>query len=125
MKYHIQFGTHIGSTPTVTNYVEKKMPAIERLFKKYADDEVKLDIQFDKIPDKEEYWTSMNLSLHSTVFHVEEEGFDAFSSIDAAKKSLISEIKTFKEKSKKRDNNKHEWIELIEIPDEPEYNNNM
>lgn len=115
MQYNVQFGTHVKPTHTVTNYIEKKMPNIARFFKKYQDDEVILDIHFDKIPERDEYWTTMNLSVQSMVFHVEEKGHDAFVSIDATKKALISEIKTFKEKvSKYKKTEKDEWKDLIE-----------
>ncbi len=96
---------HTELRTTVEGEVERHLPKLERLLKRYAPDLVQLHGSFDKHPRKTEYTLSLTLSLPTGTLHVTGEGPDVRAGVKQAFVELELQLKKHQGKLRKD----YEW----------------
>lgn len=89
----------------VGSEVELQLSKIERLLKRYAPDLVQLHGSFERIPHKNSFALSLNLSLPSGTLHATGEGADIRQSVRAAFMEVASQVKKHQSRLRKD----YEW----------------
>lgn len=87
--------------PAVEAEVERCVPKVEKLLKRYSPDLAQLHGTFEKHARKEEYTFSLNLSLPTGTLHCTAEGPDVRTSITQAFAELVSQLKKHQSKLRK------------------------
>lgn len=100
MIYNVLY-KNLDSIPQVEKQLEKKVKKVEDLLPTFDDDAVKLDVTFEKHARREEYYTSLTLSLPRKTLRAKDKGFDAFNSMNAAFGGMLREVKKFKDMLKR------------------------
>ncbi|HBI22623.1 MAG TPA: hypothetical protein DDX84_00040 [Nitrospiraceae bacterium] len=95
------FYKNLEPMPQIEQQLEKKVMKIEDLLPNYDDDSVKLDVTFEKHARREEYYTTLTLSLPRKKLRTKDKGFDAFNSMNSAFNELLREVKKFKDMQKR------------------------
>jgi ribosome-associated translation inhibitor RaiA len=85
--------------------VESHLAKLNSLLKRYAPDLVQLHGSFGKIPHRESFSLSLNLSLPTGTLHATGEADDVLSSVRAAFSEVLSQVKKHQGKLRKD----YEW----------------
>ncbi len=109
---------HIELRTSVEEAVERHLPKLERLLKRYKPDLVQLHGSSDKHPRKTEYTLSLNLSLPTGTLHTTGQGPDIRSCVKQAFAELELQLKKHQSKLRKD----YEWkrkrpLSVITAPD--------
>jgi len=80
----------------VEKETRRQIAKLEKLLKRYAPDLVQLHVGIEKLPRKESYTFSVNLSLPTGALHATGTGADVVASIKAAFAELDSQTKKHK-----------------------------
>lgn len=100
MIYNVLY-KNLEPMPQVERQLEKKIRKVEDLLPTFDDDAVKLDVAFEKHARREEYYTSLTLSLPRKKLRAKEKGFDAFNAMNTAFDEMLREVKKFKDMLKR------------------------
>lgn len=100
MIYNVLY-KNLEPVPQVEKQLVKKVKKVEDLLPTFDDDAVKLDVTFEKHARREEYYTTLNLSLPRKTLRATEKGFDTFNSMNNAFGEILREVKKFKDKLKR------------------------
>ncbi len=92
---------NLKPVPQIEQQLEKKINKVEDLLPNFDDDSVKLDVTFEKHARREEYYTTLTLTLPRKKLRAKELGFDAFNSMNSAFNELLREVKKFKDMLKR------------------------
>ncbi|HEV2488596.1 MAG TPA: HPF/RaiA family ribosome-associated protein [Candidatus Acidoferrales bacterium] len=85
--------------------VETLLKKLEKLLKHYSPDLIQLHGSFGRIPHRESYALSLNLSLPTGTMHATGEGSDVRGSVRAAFSEIVAQLKKHKDKLRKD----YEW----------------
>ena len=85
--------------------VEQSIERLEKLLKHYAPDLVQLHGSFGRIPHRESYALSLNLSLPTGTLHTTGEADDVRGSVRAAFSEILAQLKKHKARLRKD----YEW----------------
>ena len=89
-------------TPSVQDYVEKKMETLEKFFKSFGEEKRIIEVELGKSTGKQKsgdiFRAETNLNLGGKMFRAESEQSDIFAAVDEMRDDLEQEIKKFKEK---------------------------
>ncbi len=89
-------------TPSVQDYVQKKMETLEKFFKSFGEEKRIIEVELGKSVGKQKsgdiFRAEINLNLGGKMFRAESEQADLLSAIDETRDDLEQEIKKFKEK---------------------------
>lgn len=85
--------------------VETCLQRLEKLLKNYAPDLIQLHGAFGRIPRRESFALSLNLSLPTGTMHATGEGSDVRASVRAAFSEILAQLKKHKDKLRKD----YEW----------------
>lgn len=96
MIYNVLY-KNLKPIPLAEKLLEKKVKKVEDLLPTFDDDAVKLDVTFEKHARREEYYTTLTLSLPRKTLRAKENGFDTFNSMNTAFGAMLREVKKFKD----------------------------
>src|SRR3989344_2566932 len=89
-------------TPSVENYVRKKIETLERFLKNFNQEIIKFEVEVGRTTyhhkNGDIFLAEINLSIGGKMFRAESERDDLFTAIDEVRDSLEQEIKKFKTK---------------------------
>lgn len=96
---------HTELRAAVEGEIERHVPKLERLLKRYAPDLCQLHGSFDKHPRKTEYTLSLTLSLPTGTLHTSGQGPDVRTGVKQAFVELETQLKKHQSKLRKD----YEW----------------
>jgi len=89
-------------TPSIQDYVQKKMETLERFLKSFGDEKMIAEVELGKSTGRQKsgeiFRAEINLNLGGKMFRAESEQDDLLAAIDEVRDDLEQEIKKFKEK---------------------------
>lgn len=89
-------------TPSIQDYVQKKMETLEKFLKSFGEEKMIADVELGKSTGRQKsgeiFRAEINLNLGGKMFRAESEQEDLLAAIDEVRDDLEQEIKKFKEK---------------------------
>ena len=100
MIYNVLY-KNLESMPQIEEHLEKKIKKVEDLLPNFDNDAVKLEVAFEKHARREEYYTTLTLSLPRKTLRAKDQGFDMVNYMNSAFDELLREVIKFKDMLKK------------------------